>query len=150
MEDAAEHEQLLAFQPSRPSPWRRLWGYNCCPWLPARYVLVMMAFLGFFILYALRTNLSIAIVQMANSTASPTSHLVRCSIVASFQATTRNHVVHAVFYSLNTYQSCSSSDGLILNKVLIHNRAAESWSGLLRHANQIFSKRHELNKCKKW
>ena len=44
------------------SSWRRL----CCSWLPARYVLTLMGFLGFCNVYALRVNLSMAIVQMVN------------------------------------------------------------------------------------
>ena len=42
--------------------WRRL----CCPWLPTRYVLTLMGFLGFCNVYMLRVNLSMAIVQMVN------------------------------------------------------------------------------------
>ncbi|XP_055339424.1 sialin-like isoform X2 [Paramacrobiotus metropolitanus] len=37
------------------------------PWIPARYILVILAFFGFFNLYALRVNLSVAIVAMVGN-----------------------------------------------------------------------------------
>ena len=43
-------------------------------------MLVVIAFLGFFILNDLRTKLSIAIVQVVNLTANPSSHLVGLSV----------------------------------------------------------------------
>ena len=51
----------------------RSWKINVfrlqlCPWIPARYVLAIFGYLGFFNIYALRVNLSVAIVQMDNST----------------------------------------------------------------------------------
>ena len=47
----------------------RWWRFDCLPCIPARYVLAVVSCLGFVNVYALRVNLSVAIVQMANSTA---------------------------------------------------------------------------------
>ena len=48
--------------------------YYCCrdyfPCIPARYVLSVMGSLGFLIVYALRVNISVALVAMVNETAS--------------------------------------------------------------------------------
>lgn len=38
----------------------------CC--IPERFVMVLMAHFGFFVVYALRVNLSVALVAMVNST----------------------------------------------------------------------------------
>ncbi|XP_057309380.1 sialin-like [Hydractinia symbiolongicarpus] len=38
------------------------------PYIPKRYILTFMAHLGFFVVYALRVNLSVALVAMVNST----------------------------------------------------------------------------------
>jgi len=48
---------------------RSLLKKNYCPCIPARYILAAMSCLGFTIVYALRVNLSVAIVQMDNDTA---------------------------------------------------------------------------------
>ena len=40
------------------------WYIDCLPFIKARYVLVFMLFLGLSNVYALRVNLSVAIVQM--------------------------------------------------------------------------------------
>ena len=56
---------------------RSLWYGDFFPIMPARYMLAIMGFLGFFNVYALRVNLSMAIVAMVNETADPSSHLVR-------------------------------------------------------------------------
>ena len=55
---------------------RSLWYGDLFPIMPARYMLAVMSFLGFFNVYALRVNLSMAIVAMVNETADPSSHLV--------------------------------------------------------------------------
>jgi MFS family permease len=47
---------------------------DCCPCIPARYVLAVMGFLGFMNVYALRANLSMAIIKMVNSSANATLH----------------------------------------------------------------------------
>ena len=46
----------------------RIWHTDWCPWIPARYVLAVMSFLGFVNVYALRVNLSMALVVMVNNT----------------------------------------------------------------------------------
>jgi len=40
------------------------WYIDCLPFIKARYVIVFMLFLGLCNVYALRVNLSVAIVQM--------------------------------------------------------------------------------------
>lgn len=50
----------------KPHSWLKR---NCCPCIPARYVLAVMSSLGFVNVYALRVNLSVAIVEMSNDTA---------------------------------------------------------------------------------
>ena len=47
----------------------RLWRLSLAPCIPARYTLAVLSFLGFVNVYALRVNLSVAIVEMVNSTA---------------------------------------------------------------------------------
>ena len=52
---------------------RRDIRYYCCrdyfPCIPARYILSVMGCLGFVIVYALRVNMSVALVAMVNETA---------------------------------------------------------------------------------
>ena len=50
---------------------------DVCPLVPARYVLAIMSFLGFFNVYALRVNLSVALIEMDNSTATVRSNGAR-------------------------------------------------------------------------
>ena len=57
----------------------RVRGMDLFPWMPARYALAILGFLGFFNVYALRVNLSVAIVQMDNSTAQQYQHSARVS-----------------------------------------------------------------------
>lgn len=54
---------------SERSVFHRVRGVNAFPWVSARYALAILSFLGFFNVYALRVNLSVAIVQMDNKTA---------------------------------------------------------------------------------
>ena len=54
---------------------------NYCPCIPARYVLAAMSSLGFAIVYALRVNLSVAIVQMDNDTATVHAGSAKVSIL---------------------------------------------------------------------
>lgn len=66
-----EKEPLLSeLTPTKPKKgWRAFWSYDCLPFIPARYTLALVSCLGFVNVYALRVNLSVAVVQMANSTA---------------------------------------------------------------------------------
>ena len=59
---------------------QRLRRADFCPWIPARYSMALLSFLGFFNVYALRVNLSVAIVQMDNSTAQRYPHAARVSL----------------------------------------------------------------------
>ena len=57
-------------EPERPrSLPERLWRRSPAPCIPARYSLAVLSFLGFMNTFALRINLSVAIVEMVNSTA---------------------------------------------------------------------------------
>lgn len=67
MEDKELSEDLE--QEGQKKFWRAAWGFDCLPCIPARYTLAMVSCLGFINVYALRVNLSVAIVQMDNSTA---------------------------------------------------------------------------------
>lgn len=59
-EDDRETEGLLAEYNVDPSPA----GVGLCKNLPARYAIAIWAFFGFICLYAMRVNLSVAIVAM--------------------------------------------------------------------------------------
>ena len=64
---------------SRESYWsglKELWRQDCCPCIPARYILAIMGFWGFVNVYALRVNLSMAIIEMVNTSANGSSHHV--------------------------------------------------------------------------
>ena len=76
---ASRHQWLL----------KGLWNQDYCPWIPARYVLAVVSFLGFFIVYALRVNLSMAIVTMVNNSANGTPkdvsrEIILCTTMTSF------------------------------------------------------------------
>lgn len=50
------------------SALKELFRQDCLPCIPARYVLAFMSFFGFVNVYALRVNLSMAIIKMVNTT----------------------------------------------------------------------------------
>ena len=54
---------------------------DLCPLVPARYVLAVMSFLGLFIIFGLRVNLSVAVVEMDYKTATPHSNSARVSVL---------------------------------------------------------------------
>ena len=56
--------------------FQRLWRKDLAPSVPARVVLALMGFIGFVNVYALRINLSMAIVVMVNNSANSNSRLV--------------------------------------------------------------------------
>lgn len=59
-----------------------MWRTDIFPCIPARYVLAVVSSLGFVNVFALRVNLSVAIVQMDVTTATLTNHSARvCSII---------------------------------------------------------------------
>lgn len=63
--DSDTKNLLNGLQKKRKSSWiPRCWYIDCFPCIKARYVLSVMTFLGFCNVYALRVNLSVAIVQM--------------------------------------------------------------------------------------
>ena len=57
--------------------FKKAWRRDYCPCVPARYTLAIMSFLGFVVLYALRVNLSMAIVIMVNNSANGSANNVR-------------------------------------------------------------------------
>ena len=76
-----EDEPLLApTKSNKRKQWnktiRDLWHWDIFPFIPARYMLAIMGFLGFVNVYALRINLSMAIIAMVNSSANHSTHLV--------------------------------------------------------------------------
>ena len=74
----SEKESLLASGTNRGSGMGALWRRDLCPSIPARYVLAIIGFLGFVNVYALRVNLSMAIVEMVNNSATHGTHWVSC------------------------------------------------------------------------
>lgn len=65
---------------------KMLWHQDCCPCLPARYILAVMSFFGFVIVYALRVNLSMAIVAMVSNSSNETDHDVSTCANFSMQS----------------------------------------------------------------
>jgi hypothetical protein len=61
-DEERETQPLLDEYTVKPSPA----GFLLCTNLPARYALALWAFMGFFCLYAMRVNLSVAIVAMVS------------------------------------------------------------------------------------
>lgn len=62
-------EKTTLLTPCQQSGSRGCLRRDYCPCIPARYVLAVMINLGFAVVYGLRVNLSVAIVQMDNDTA---------------------------------------------------------------------------------
>lgn len=63
-----KHQNLELGEESLKAKAKRVWYTDCLPCIPARYMLALVSCLGFVNVYALRVNLSVAIVQMDNST----------------------------------------------------------------------------------
>ena len=61
-EKESDTEQLLDDDPTQPIPT----GTFQCSKVPARYITAIWAFFGFFCLYAMRVNLSVAVVAMVS------------------------------------------------------------------------------------
>ena len=75
MEDE-QHLLVKAGEHGFAATLKRLWRRDLVPFIPARYVLAIMGFLGFVNVYALRINLSMAIIAMVNTSATHSTHLV--------------------------------------------------------------------------
>jgi len=60
----------------------RLRSLNVCPCVAARYMLAVLAFWGFLNVYALRVNLSVAIVLMDNTTSTDRRHAAPVRVYA--------------------------------------------------------------------
>ena len=73
-------DKTLHYTVKKKDERRYFWQYDFAPCMPARYVLVVISCLGFINVYALRGNLSMAIVAMTNSTTNSSSHLVKTRI----------------------------------------------------------------------
>lgn len=78
MDDNEKKPLLLATGTSQHQArgMRALWHRDMCPCIPARYVLAIIGFLGFVNVYALRVNLSMAILEMVNDSANASTHWV--------------------------------------------------------------------------
>ena len=76
MDEDEQHHQLLPMSSRAKKYDRKIWLYDMLPCIPARYVIVIISFLGFVNVYALRINLSMAIVKMVNSSATHNTRLV--------------------------------------------------------------------------
>lgn len=59
-----------------PESSHHFWQRDILPCFPTRYVIVIITFVGFMNVYALRINLSMAIVAMVNTSANHSTHLV--------------------------------------------------------------------------
>ncbi|XP_019853503.1 PREDICTED: sialin-like [Amphimedon queenslandica] len=65
---SADEKDLLLLSTQFYSERRSLWRRHCLPCVPKRYILAVLSFLGFVNVYAMRVNLSMAIIVMANGT----------------------------------------------------------------------------------
>lgn len=97
-EFASENENLLS----------KTWRCNCFPCIPARYMIALVSCLGFVNVYGLRVNLSVAIVQMVNSTATPRNGSARVGI--SPRCRDGNH---DCTLSVQTFDWTSGEQGLL-------------------------------------
>lgn len=92
----------------------RVWRENCLPCIPARYMIAIVSCLGFVNVYGLRVNLSVAIVQMVNSTA--TIGVTNESHARTFDwtSTQRGQVLGSFFYG---YILTQIPGGLLAEKI---------------------------------
>lgn len=65
---------------------RKIWHTDWCPWLPARYVIALMTFLGIVNVYALRVNLSMALVVMVNDSSNQADMDIQPHAVSIYRA----------------------------------------------------------------
>ncbi len=104
------------------------WQLKCLQCIPTRYTIVLVTFLGFVNVYALRVNLSMAIVAMVNNSAvnnpgnssSHKSHLVRPSLFENpFSLVTL--IIPMVTSNMTGAQHNKVLCMSVLNLVLIHH-----------------------------
>ncbi|XP_064383500.1 sialin-like [Halichondria panicea] len=88
----------LSQKHSKKKGWRRYWSYDCLPCIPARYSLALVSCLGFVNVYALRVNLSVAIVQMVNSTTTTLGNQSGTAEVFDWSSQQVGWVLGAFFY----------------------------------------------------
>lgn len=79
---------------SPPRGLMQFWRTDCLPCIPARYALAIVSCLGFINVYALRVNLSVAIVQMDNSTATLRNNSAMVSIYSTYTECMSDIVLH--------------------------------------------------------
>ena len=72
--------EITSHQQSKRSRLARLLCVDCLPCVPARYILALVSCLGFVQVYALRVNLSVAIVQMVNNDSSQQQHAASAKV----------------------------------------------------------------------
>lgn len=100
----------------------RIWHTDWCPWIPARYVLAVMSFLGFVNVYALRVNLSMALVVMVNNTKD--AHLNNVRIIGYLYMCScmqfMNHVLDSVL-CLHVFLCCKSYNNMSLLLVAMYS-----------------------------
>ena len=83
--DSDTKNLLNGLQKKRKSSWiPRCWYIDCFPCIKARYVLSVMTFLGFCNVYALRVNLSVAIVQMTAKHPHHNQRLICCKCLSEY------------------------------------------------------------------
>ena len=66
-------------------------------YIPRRYVIALLSHFGFFVVYALRVNLSVALVAMVNSTYTQKHHNPECSSTKN-ETTKSNVCIFSVFH----------------------------------------------------
>lgn len=74
METSTSELKVARRNAKRENGVYRLRSLNVCPCVAARYMLAILAFWGFLNVYALRVNLSVAIVLMDNTTSIDRRH----------------------------------------------------------------------------
>lgn len=102
---------------------RKIWHTDWCPWLPARYVIALMTFLGIVNVYALRVNLSMALVVMVNDSSNQADMDIQPHAVSIYRAVIWTWWRVLWIYLFLPWR-CRLTAGLTMNKVL--QRTAQS------------------------